>query len=107
MLANPATAATPEALMRSRYTAHVRDDTGHLEATWHDDHRPGEVSHDPTVRWLGLEIVDAPSVGDADAGEVEFIARFRRGNDRFELHERSRFVRVDGAWRYTDGDLVT
>ena len=91
--------------MRSRYTAHVRDEPSHLAASWHPDFRPDEISHDESVVWRGLEIVDAPApVGDQ--AEVEFIARFRRGATSMQLHERSRFVAVDGQWLYTDGTLI-
>ncbi len=91
--------------MRSRYTAHTRDDLSHLAATWHPDHRPATIVHDPTVRWLGLEIVDAPVPEGAEA-VVEFVARFRSEGQALSLHERSRFERVDGVWLYTDGDLL-
>ena len=105
MLADPASAASPEALMRSRYTAHARHEVAHLAATWHPDHRPANVAHDRAVRWRGLEIVDAPEPSD-DEGEVEFVARFSRGAEAHSLHERSRFQRVDGQWLYTDGELL-
>ena len=106
VLADPRSAASPEALMRSRYTAHTRHDVDHLAATWHPDHRPSAIAHDPDVRWRGLEIVDAPPAAENDQdGIVEFIASFSRNGDPHSLHERSRFLRVDGAWLYTDGDL--
>ena len=91
--------------MRSRYTAYVRGDAAHLAATWHEEHRPDHISHDDDVRWLDLKIVDAPKA-DGAAGEVEFVARFRRGGVIQSLHERSRFESVDGTWLYTDGELV-
>ena len=90
--------------MRSRYTAHVKSDLDHLAATWHRDHRPAEMAHDPDVRWLGLDILDAPDPDDGH-GTVEFVARFRRGKQSSQLHERSRFVLVDNRWLYTNGDL--
>jgi SEC-C motif domain protein len=104
VLADPRAAASPEALMRSRYTAHTRHDVDHLAATWHPDHRPPTIAHDPEVRWRGLEIVDAPPAAENE-GSVEFIASFSRGDESHRLHERSRFVLIDGTWLYTDGDL--
>ena len=94
--------------MRSRYTAHVRGDVAHIERTWHPEHRPARIAHDPTVRWLGLEIVEAPVAGTTagDVGVVEFVARFRHEGDEQQLHERSRFVLTPDGWRYTDGELV-
>lgn len=90
--------------MRSRYTAHTRNDVDHLAATWQPDQRPPSISHDRSVKWRGLEIVDAPAPTD-DEATVEFIARFARDGEAHALHERSRFVRIDGAWLYTDGEL--
>ncbi len=92
-----------EALMRSRYTAHVLGDEGYLAATWHPDHRPRELNLDAGVRWIGLEILEAKEAGDA--AMVEFEARFLAGGRVDALRERSRFVRVSGRWFYTDGEM--
>ncbi len=96
-------APTPEVLMRSRYAAFVMRDEAYLLATWHASRRPTSVSLDRATKWLGLRIVAAPAARD-DAGEVEFIARFRVGGGRAaRLHELSRFVREAGRWYYIDG----
>ena len=87
--------------MRSRYTAHVRNDVDHLEATWHADHRPHAIAHDPDIRWTGLDIVAA------EGDEVEFVARFRRGGESLKLHERSTFVHEGGRWLYRDGSKLS
>ncbi|WOT37954.1 YchJ family protein [Streptomyces coeruleorubidus] len=96
-------APTAEALMRSRYSAFVKGDTGYLLRTWHLRTRPGTLELDPRMRWTGLEILDT-SDGSAfhSAGTVEFRASYRGGS----LHERSRFERVDGAWVYVDGEFL-
>ncbi|GAA2413278.1 YchJ family protein [Streptomyces coeruleorubidus] len=96
-------APTAEALMRSRYSAFVKGDTGYLLRTWHPRTRPGTLELDPGMRWTGLEILDT-SDGSAfhSAGTVEFRASYRGGS----LHERSRFERVDGAWVYVDGEFL-
>ena len=50
-------APTPEALMRSRYTAFVLDHRAHLLATWHPDHRPAAIEPpEPGLQWLGLQV---------------------------------------------------
>jgi SEC-C motif-containing protein len=100
-----ASAAIPDAesLMRSRYTAFVRGDAGHLLDTWHPSTRPATLEPDPAVRWLGLE-VRSHRLQDATHAEVEFVARSRSGGRAHRLHERSRFVREDGHWYYVDGD---
>jgi SEC-C motif-containing protein len=93
-----------ESLMRSRYTAFVREQADYLLATWHASRRPSKVSFDAAVKWLGLEVRDHREV-DAMHAEVEFVARQRDKSGRaVRLHERSRFVREDGRWYYVDGD---
>lgn len=105
-LAENVHAPTPEALMRSRYSAHVLGLTDYLLATWHGATAPGELELSP-VKWLGLEVRHAQTAGDA--GVVEFVARLR---DNFtgraeRLHEVSRFVRETAGevqrWYYIDG----
>jgi len=93
-----------EALMRSRYTAFVRERADYLRATWHASKRPSRVSFDAGVKWLGLEVRDHKVIDD-DHAEVEFVARLREPTGRaVRLHERSRFVREEGRWYYVDGD---
>ena len=42
----------------------------------------------------------------APEGEVEFICRFNQNGEEQVLHERSRFRRDEGTWRFVDGQLV-
>lgn len=91
-----------ESLMRSRYTAFVRERADYLRATWHASRRPAVLDFDAGVRWLGLEVRDRQSVG-VDQAEVAFVARQRDAGGRaHRLAERSRFVREDGRWYYLD-----
>jgi SEC-C motif domain protein len=94
-----------EALMRSRYCAFVLEDAGYLLATWHASRRPGEITFEPGVKWLGLD-VRAHRLLDADHAEVEFVARSRLAGRAHRLHERSRFVREEGRWSYVDGTML-
>ena len=94
-----------ESLMRSRYTAFVREDAAYLLATWHPSHRPASLDFDAAAQWLGLE-VRGHWVKDADHAEVEFVARHRLGGRAVRLHERSRFLREGGRWYYVDGDML-
>jgi len=95
-----------EALMRSRYSAFVLERADYLLATWQASKRPSQVSFDPGVKWLGLEVREHRPI-DADHAEVEFVARQRdRGGRAVRLHERSRFVREGGRWYYVDGDWL-
>ena len=93
-------APTPEALMRSRYSAYVLGLIDYLLATWHPATAPGELEL-PLVKWLGLEVRHAQAT--AQAGVVEFVARCRENGRAQRLHETSRFVREQGRWYYVDG----
>ena len=98
-------APTAEALMRSRYSAFVRDLSGYLLATWHPSTRPATLEPNPTgLRWLGLE-VRSHQAQDAEHATVEFVARSKLGGRAQRLHETSRFVREEGRWFYVDGEF--
>lgn len=90
--------------MRSRYTAFVLAEVSHLLATWHPSTRPSDLSVEPGITWLGLEVKRASADGGG-AGEVEFVARSRLQGRGHRLHETSRFVCEAGQWFYVDGDL--
>lgn len=106
-------APTPEALMRSRFTAFAAGNEPYLLATWHPSTRPASLELDPTLRWYRLDIL-ATSGGVFDStGTVEFAAHYRsqpgtpedervRGVQR----EKSRFERVNGEWMYVDGEVL-
>ncbi len=98
-------APSAEALMRSRYSAFVRNETGYLLDTWHPSTRPALLEPSPPeLRWLGLD-VRRHQVQDADHATVEFVARSKLGGRAQRLHETSRFVREGGHWFYLDGDI--
>jgi SEC-C motif-containing protein len=92
-----------EHLMRSRYTAFVRESAAYLQASWHASQRPPELAFEPAAKWLGLQVKHFAATG-SDTAEVEFVARFRVAGRAVRLHERSRFVREEGRWYYVDGD---
>lgn len=99
-------APTPEALMRSRYSAYALQGQDpamgdYLLATWHPSTAPGEMEPNPFLRWVGLQVLH--SAMSTDAGVVEFIARFKENGKAAQMHETSRFVREDGRWYYVDG----
>lgn len=95
--------------MRSRYAAFSLGEVDYLITTWHPDKR-GELdrrslaANPDALRWVGLAILDvvAGAPGD-ETGIVEFEARYATPTSTGVLHERSRFVRVDGHWCYVDG----
>lgn len=87
--------------MRSRYCAFVLDDAAYVLNSWHPVTRPGDVQPDPGLRWTRLDIIGSSGGGLFDAeGVVEFRAHYRDNGRPGDMHERSRFVRHDGAWVY-------
>ncbi len=88
-------APSPEALMRSRYSAFVLKLEAYLLATWLPDTRPATLELDD-VPWRGLRVIHA------EGDRVEFAADFEGG----QLHERSRFENIDGRWFYRDGEML-
>lgn len=97
-------APTPQALMRSRFSAFVLGLPDYLLQSWHASTRPAEpIVFDTGQHWLRLEVRHAPPA-EGDHGEVEFVAISKVGGRAHRLHERSRFVREAGRWFYVDGD---
>ena len=102
-------APTPEALMRSRYSAYaLAQGRGtaapalleYLMKTWHPSTAPSELELGP-MNWTGLEVLHRQESGDAAV--VEFVAHHKVNGRAARLHEVSRFVREAGAWLYVDG----
>jgi len=91
-----AEAATPEILMRSRYTAYTRGDYAYLKRTWHPSTVPTFEGETPGT-WAALTIVKAGGT------QVEFIAKLIVGDQLALLHEVSDFEKVDGRWVYRAG----
>ncbi len=90
--------------MRSRYSAFALGDAGYLLATWHPRTRPTDVDLDPDVRWTGLEVLATTGGSPLGAeGTVEFRASYVVARRAGAQHERSRFLRDGGRWRYLDG----
>jgi len=109
-----AQAATPEALMRSRYTAYASGDVSHLIRTTdptgphhHADARAWAEelrSYCAAVRFTRLEV--RASTESGGVGAVTFFAHLRHGDRDLSFGEASRFRRVDGRWLYLDGERL-
>ena len=93
-------AASPEALMRSRYTAYALRDAAYLLATWHPLTRPAAVEFAPGQRWLGLTIRAVAGTVQEGRGVVEFVARYKVAGRAHRHCERSEFVSAGGRWYY-------
>ena len=89
-----APAPTPEALMRSRYSAFALGDGGYLLRTWHPTTRPAGV--ETGAGWMRLEVLDSTGGLLDTEGAVHFRAHHVDGT----VEERSRFVRDSGCWVY-------
>lgn len=91
--------------MRSRFSAFAVGDAAYLHDTWDPASRPGVIELDAAISWTSLEIVDTVRGGPFDVdGVVEFRAHFRSRQGRGERHERSRFAKLGGRWRYLSGE---
>jgi SEC-C motif domain protein len=92
---------TPDALMRSRFSAYALQSSRYLLDTWHPSTRPLTISFESDVEWLTLKIKSATL--DGDSGTVAFVAKFREAGTIRTLEETSHFVRENGAWLYVNG----
>lgn len=103
-----APAPSPEALMRSRYTAFVRADLDYLETTLapearEDYDRTETEAWVKDADWLGLEVRSAAN--DDSQGTVEFVARYKFQGKSYAHHELASFRTHEGRWVYVDGAM--
>lgn len=104
-------APTPEALMRSRYTAYATGAVAHLIRSTHpaSPHRRPDARawteelrrYCEAVTFTGLTVRGASA--DGDGGRVAFVATYVHQGAIGQIAEDSRFLRVDGRWTYVDG----
>lgn len=102
---------TPEALMRSRYSAYRLANIAYIQETMQ-----GKAAYqfDPIVAkqwaeqviWIGLNVVGA-SMNTPIEGQVEFIAHFFDEKMYHRMHEISLFKYDKGRWYYVDGQQIT
>jgi len=100
---------TAEQLMRSRYSAYFFRLVDYLVDTTHPDTRDRGLRQEleqsiNEVNWSFLTVVAVSKGGEEDkTGKVEFIAEYYFKGQLHQLHERSRFKRYKGVWKYLDG----
>lgn len=101
-------ASNPEQLMRSRFSAYVLENYKYILATY----APAQAKElsikalrdsAANTRWLQLEILKSSET--SDEGSVEFVATYHVDNEFFEMHELSSFIKEDGRWFYTTGEM--
>lgn len=94
-------AISPDALMRSRYSAFVLHDIEYLLQSWHPSTRPEALQLDEGSQWLKLSVLGSEQ--QESKGRVHFKAYVKDGNELFMLEEDSSFVFENGHWLYVDG----
>lgn len=113
--------------MRSRYTAFSKSNVDYLVATHHSSTKADDdrVAIEKTIRnteWINLMVLATQKGKSRDrTGTVEFVAACKprklsvqtfkaeshsAAPEMAQLHERSRFIKENGQWFYTDGDLL-
>lgn len=102
---------TPEALMRSRYSAYCRANIDYIQKTMSGKSSEG---FDPVsaalwaerVVWISLQVLRTSMQSDVH-GQVEFVACFVDHKTIHQMHELSDFQRINGRWYYSDGTRLT
>jgi SEC-C motif-containing protein len=108
---------TPEALMRSRYTAYVVGHAQHLYRTTHPDHESvRDVPRERYIReteeyckqieFVGLTIHATWEPDEDGIAQVEFTADYILDGEASSFSERSSFVQVADRWVYLNGREV-
>lgn len=92
---------SPEALMRSRYTAFVLKLNHYLQTSWHPSTCPGDLELDDSPEWLQLQVLSSSQNGDN--GAVHFRALHTAGKGIGFLEEHSEFIREGQRWFYLSG----
>lgn len=105
-------APTAVALMRSRYTAHVKADIDYIIDTVHPDHRA--KSNRKTIEnwakeavWERLEIISTEKgLAKDQIGRVVFRAHYKYNNSLKKHTENSLFRKEEGKWYFVEGTEV-
>ncbi|MDQ8202690.1 YchJ family metal-binding protein [Pelagicoccus sp. SDUM812003] len=101
---------TAEQLMRSRYSAFALRKVDYLFETTFPSSRGAHLRQelaegidDPV--WTSLSVLSTSQGRKGDKqGKVEFVAHYLLDGKPCAMHERSRFKRYQGAWKYVDGE---
>ncbi len=94
--------ASPEALMRSRYTAFTRADLDYLETTLAPEAKE-DYDRAETETWVKEAKWDGLEIRAAEGDQVEFVARYKMRGKIFAHHELASFRQHEGRWVYVDG----
>jgi SEC-C motif-containing protein len=105
--------STAEQLMRSRYSAYVVKNIGHIDQTQISlenevFNKEEALKWAESSEWKGLEIRKTQKGGPSDqTGTVEFIAHYQDKASGAELrhHETSLFNKHNGEWKFKEGQI--
>lgn len=98
---------SPEALMRSRYTAYTMANIDYIKETMRGKALIGFQEIDAKrwakrVNWIKLHVLKSV-IENSGTGYVEFEASFVDSSRLKSIHEKSAFIREEGRWYYVDG----
>jgi SEC-C motif domain protein len=101
--------ATPEELMRSRYTAYAQVNIDYIERTMKPPASNGFNKDEARlwaqqVKWKELKLLKSGK--EKDKNIVEFQAYYEFGNKVYCLHEISEFQILNQKWYYSAGKII-
>ena len=106
-------APTPEALMRSRYTAYALGKARYIMDTTHPDSphtradrkawREELIDYCHAVRFDGLQVLNTSVSDDGEEGWVSFHATLTQDGQDLSFTEHSHFKKVGKRWLYLAG----
>ncbi len=105
-------AATPEMLMRARYSAYATKNVDFVYssscgAAKKEFDRPSTEKWAENSEWKGLTILSTEGGAEGDTeGKVEFLAVYAIKDTTFQHHEIAEFKRIDGDWKFSDGKVI-
>ena len=111
VLDGSAKAATAEALMRARYSAHALGNYEFLTESTHPEFRENVTADDikqwsSLMSWDKLDILETTHGGEEDeTGEVSFCAHYSVKGMPQELREDAFFRKEGDQWYYVDGNI--
>ncbi|QZT38545.1 SEC-C domain-containing protein [Halosquirtibacter xylanolyticus] len=101
-------ANSPEALMRSRYTAFSLGEVEYIldtERLAKPNTLAGLKQWCENITYTKLEVISSKEEGEK--GEVRFKAYYKEGFEQTILEERSQFIKEADQWLYVSGDAKT
>jgi SEC-C motif-containing protein len=103
-------APSPEALMRSRYTAYVLHEIDYIVDTCLPNakiNRENVRDWSEKSKWLGLEIVSEQLIDTGETGEVAFKATYERRQLKYVHSEVAFFKKHENRWLYVSGKIIS